>query len=53
MKLTIGEQQRQSVIEDLPYPMAIKDNELRERVYDAWAMSLSSSSFERINDMAC
>ena len=53
MELTIDEKQRQGVIEDLPYAEAIKNDELREQVYDAWAMSLSSSSFGRINDMAC
>ena len=53
MKLSISKTQRLGVIEELPYATAIKDNELRELVYDAWAMSLSSSSFERINDMPC
>ena len=53
MKLTIDEKQRQGVIEDLPFAKAIKNDELREQVYDAWAMSLSSSSFGGINDMAC
>ena len=53
MELTIDQKQRQGVIEDLPYAEAIKNDELREQVYDAWAMSLSSSSFGRINDMAC
>ena len=53
MKLTIDRTQRLGVIEDLPYATAIKDNELRELVYDAWAMSLSSSGFDRINDMPC
>ena len=53
MKLTIDKTQRLGVIEDLPYAKAIKDTELRELVYDAWAMSLSSSSFDRINDMPC
>ncbi len=53
MNLTIDQKQRQTVIEDLPYAKAIENDDLREHVYDAWAMSLSSSSFERINDMAC
>ena len=53
MKLTIDSTQRLGVIEDLPYAKAIRDTELRELVYDAWAMSLSSSSFDRINDMPC
>ena len=53
MKLKIDEKQRLGVIEDLPYAKAIRNEELREQVYDAWAMSLSSSSFESINDMAC
>ena len=53
MKLKIDPRQRDGVIEDLPYAQSIQNEELREQVYDAWAMSLSSSSFERINDMAC
>ena len=53
MKLTIDSTQRLGVIEDLPYAKAIRNTELRELVYDAWAMSLSSSSFDRINDMPC
>ena len=53
MELKIDEMQRQGVIEDLPYAKSIKSEKLREQVYDAWAMSLSSSSFERINEMAC
>ena len=53
MNLTIYQKQRQTVIEDLPYAKAIENDDLREHVYDAWAMSLCSSSFERINDMAC
>lgn len=53
MKLTIDKAIREGVIEDLPYADNIKDAELRERVYDAWAMALSSSGFRRINDMKC
>ena len=53
MKLIIDKTQRLGVIEDLPYAKAIKDTELRELVYDSWAMSLSSSSFDRISDMPC
>ena len=53
MKLSIDKVQRLGVIEDLPYAKTIKNEELGELVYDAWAMSLSSSSFARINDMPC
>ena len=53
MKLRIDRTQRLGVVEDLPYAKAIRDSELRELVYDAWAMSLSSSGFDRINDMPC
>ncbi len=53
MKLSNDKVQRLGVIEDLPYAKTIKNEELRELVYDAWAMSLSSSSFARINDMPC
>ena len=51
--MNIDKKQRLGVIEDLPYAKTIKNEELRELVYDAWAMSLSSSSFARINDMPC
>ncbi len=53
MKLRIDSTQRLGVIEDLTYATAITDAELRELVYDAWAMSLSSSGFDRINDIPC
>ena len=53
MKLRIDKTQRLGVVEDLSYATAIRDTELRELVYDAWAMSLSSSGFDRINDMPC
>ena len=53
MKLRIDRAQRLGVVEDLPYATTIRDTELRELVYDAWAMSLSSSGFDRINDMPC
>ena len=53
MKLKIDEVQRQGVVECLPVAKKIKNEELREQVYDAWALSLSSSSFESIDEMAC
>ena len=53
MKLTIDKTQRLGVVEELPYAKAIRNTELRDLVYDAWAMSLSSSGFDRINDMPC
>ncbi len=42
---------RNGVIKSLPEAKQIKNKELRELVYDAWTMSLSSSSFEKIDDI--
>ena len=42
---------RNGVIESLPEARNIKDVGLRDRVYDAWALSLSKSSFKRIEEI--
>jgi putative nucleotidyltransferase with HDIG domain len=42
---------RKGVIASLPEAQKIKDDGLRELVYDAWALALSKSSFTRIEDM--
>ena len=42
------EKVRRSVIESLPEAKEIKDSNLRERVYDAWTLSLVESGFEGI-----
>lgn len=42
---------RQGVIAALPEAKEIKDVELRQKVYDAWAMSLAESGYSRIEDI--
>ena len=42
---------RRSIVEDLPEIDDIEDDELRAKVIEGWAYSLSGSSFERISDM--
>ena len=42
---------RRGVIESLPEADMIQNQDLRERVYDAWALSLATSGFERIEDI--
>ena len=42
---------RQGVIEALPEAKQITDADLREKVYDAWAMALAESGFSRIEDI--
>jgi len=45
---------REGVIESLPEAKEIKNKELREQVYDAWAMALTESEYARIEDIpAC
>ncbi|MFC2062513.1 HD domain-containing protein [Chloroflexota bacterium] len=48
-----NEQIRLGVIKSLPEAKEIRDQKLRERVYDAWAMSLAESGYQRIEDMPC
>lgn len=49
--MKIDAELRKGVIESLPEAKNIKDDNLRERVYDAWAISLSTSSYKRIEDI--
>jgi len=46
-----NEQIRRGVIESLPEAKHIRNKELRERVYDAWTMSLTASEYTRIEDI--
>jgi putative nucleotidyltransferase with HDIG domain len=48
---TLSNDLRAGVREDLPEIELIADPTLRERVVDAWALSLSQTSFRRIRDM--
>jgi putative nucleotidyltransferase with HDIG domain len=45
------EELRQGVRKSLPEIAEIKDQELRDKVVEAWALSLSQSEFERIEDI--
>jgi len=42
---------RQGVIESLPEAKLIGSKELREKLYDAWAMSLGESGFKKIEEI--
>lgn len=42
---------RENVIAALPEAKDIKDKDLREKVYDAWTLSLSQNGYERIEDL--
>lgn len=42
---------RATILEDLPEIAGIVDDELREKVIQAWALSLRDSSFARISDI--
>ena len=42
---------RQGVIASLSEAKKIKDSDLRERVYDAWALSLSKTSYGSIDEL--
>ena len=50
-KMKVDEKIRLGVIESLPEAKEIKNRELREWVYDAWAMSLAASGYTRIEDI--
>ena len=49
--MKVDQKIRLGVIESLPEAKEIKNKELRERVYDAWAMSLAASGYTRIEDI--
>lgn len=42
---------RENVIAALPEAKDIKDKDLREKVYDAWTLSLVDSGYEKIQDL--
>jgi putative nucleotidyltransferase with HDIG domain len=48
---TINQTIRRGVVEALPEAKLIRDRALREKVYDAWALSLATSGFKRIEDI--
>ena len=49
--LKIDEKIRQGVIESLPEVKQIQNKELRERIYDAWAMALEENGYTKIEEM--
>jgi putative nucleotidyltransferase with HDIG domain len=49
--MKIDEQVRQGVIKSLPEANQIKNQELREKVYDAWAISLSESGYRKLEEI--
>ena len=49
--MNIDEKIRQGVVESLPEASQIKDEELREKVYDAWAISLSESGYSKLEEI--
>ena len=49
--MRIDERIRGGVIEALPEAKEIRNKKLREHVYDAWAMSLATSRFTKIEDI--
>ncbi len=49
--MRIDEGIREGVIESLPEAKQIRDRELRERVYDTWAISLGTSQYTRIEEI--
>ena len=49
--MKIDEKIRNGVIESLPEAKQIQDTELREKVYDAWALSLAEAGYTKIEEM--
>jgi len=49
--MQIDRQIREGVIKSLPEAEGIRNHELREKVYDAWALSLQKNGFKRIEEM--
>ena len=49
--MRIDQKLRRGVLESLPEAEMIQNQDLREGVYDAWALSLATSGFERIEDI--
>lgn len=53
MRMEIPEPLRESVRRSLPEVGEIQDEELRERVIDAWALALAGTEFESLDDIPC
>jgi putative nucleotidyltransferase with HDIG domain len=51
LEMDIDKKLRDGVIQALPEAEQIKNQELREKVYDAWAVSLATSGFKKIEDI--
>lgn len=49
--MKIDDRIRKGVVEALPEVKEIRNEELREKVYDAWALSLATSGYTRIEDI--
>jgi len=49
--MKIDEDIRKGVIESLPEAKQIKDEQLREKVYDAWTISLSESGYRSLEEI--
>lgn len=49
--MKINEQIRKGVIKSLPEAKQIRDEKLREKVYDAWALALQETGFKSLDDM--
>jgi 23S rRNA maturation-related 3'-5' exoribonuclease YhaM len=47
----ITDELRQTVIEDLPEISLIQNEELRNKVVEAWAYALAESSFDRVTSL--
>jgi putative nucleotidyltransferase with HDIG domain len=50
-RIKVDETLRKGAIASLPEGTKIRDADLRERLYDAWAFGLSKSSFKRIEQL--
>ena len=49
--MDIDKELRDGVIQALPEAEQIKDKELKEKVYNAWALSLATSGYRKIEDI--
>jgi len=49
--MEIDKKIRDGVIKALPEAKQIKNQEIREKVYDAWAVSLATSGYKKIEDI--
>ncbi len=49
--MNIDKKIRDGVIKALPEAKQIENQEIRERVYDAWAVSLATSGYKKIEDI--